>query len=329
MTSRKPLLSIAIALGAASTFQVPTPAQAQAWPTQKPITLVVPFAPGGGNDILARAIAPRLSQILSQTVVVDNKPGAGGNIGADIVARAPADGYMVLMASNQNTINPAIGIKTPFNVERDFAPIGMIASVPIVLVSNPDQPFKTLPEFFQYAKSNPGKLSYSSPGNGTPQHLAGEAFAQMAKTKIVHIPYKGTGPAISDVVGGQVQISFGTMASVMPFIQGGKLRAIGIAGQKKSAAMPNLPTFGEAGLAGYEAALWYCLLAPAQTPPPIVEKLNAALVQALKSPQIEEQLVKQGFEPTSSSPAQLKEIIAKDLARWARFIGETGIKVEQ
>ena len=329
MTSRNPLLSIAVALGAALALGAPTLSHAQAYPTQKPITLVVPFAPGGGNDILARALAPRLSQILNQTVVVDNKPGAGGNIGADFVARAPADGYTLLIASNQTTINPAIGIKTPFNVERDFAPIGLIASVPIVLVSNPEQPFKTLPEFFQYAKNNPGKLSYSSPGNGTPQHLAGEAFAQMTKARIVHIPYKGTGPAISDLVGGQVQISFGTMASVMPFIQGGKLRALGIAGQKKSATMPNLPTFGEAGLAGYEAALWYCLLAPAQTPQPIVAKLNEALVQALKSPQLNEQLGKQGFEPSSSNPEQLKEVIAKDLARWARFISETGIKVEQ
>ena len=329
MTSRNPLLSIAVALGAALALGAPTLSHAQAYPTQKPITLVVPFAPGGGNDILARALAPRLSQILNQTVVVDNKPGAGGNIGADFVARAPADGYTLLIASNQNTINPAIGIKTPFNVERDFAPIGLIASVPIVLVSNPEQPFKTLPEFFQYAKNNPGKLSYSSPGNGTPQHLAGEAFAQMTKARIVHIPYKGTGPAISDLVGGQVQIAFGTMASVMPFIQGGKLRALGIAGQKRSATMPSLPTFGDAGLAGYEAALWYCLLAPAQTPQPIVAKLNAALVQALKSPQLEEQLSKQGFEPSSSNPGQLKEIIAKDLARWARFISETGIKVEQ
>jgi tripartite-type tricarboxylate transporter receptor subunit TctC len=329
MTSRKPLLSITVALGAALALGAPALGHAQSYPTQKPITLVVPFAPGGGNDILARALAPRLSQILNQTVVVDNKPGAGGNIGADSVARAHADGYTLLIASNQNTINPALGIKTPFNVERDFAPVGLIASVPIVLVSNPEQPFKTLPEFFQYAKSNPDKLSYSSPGNGTPQHLAGEAFAQMTKTRIVHIPYKGTGPAISDLVGGQVQISFGTMASVMPFIQGGKLRALGIAGQKRSAAMPSLPTFGEAGLAGYEAALWYCLLAPARTPQPIVAKLNAALVQALKSPQLEEQLGKQGFEPSSSSPEQLKEIIAKDLARWARFISETGIKVEQ
>lgn len=329
MHCSKVFRSLGAALAATTTLGICSPGHAQPYPTQKPITLVVPFAPGGGNDILARAIGPQLSQILGQTVVIENRPGAGGNIGTDAVARAPADGYTLLIASNQVTINPAIGVKTPFKLEKDFAPVGMIASVPIVLVSNPSEPYKTLAEFLQYAKGNPGKLSYSSPGNGTPQHLAGEVFAHMLKTQLVHVPYRGTSPAIADVVGGQVPISFATMASVMPFIDAGKLRPLGIAGQKKASALPNLPTFGEAGLKGYEAALWYSLLVPTQTPKPVIAKLNAALVQVLTSPQIAEKLGKQGFETSPSSPEQLKELIDKDLARWARVIGESNIKVEQ
>jgi tripartite-type tricarboxylate transporter receptor subunit TctC len=326
---RSPRSALLAACACACALALPAPGAAQPAYPSKPISLVVPFSPGGGNDILARALAPRLSQLLGQPVVVENKPGAGGNIGTDAVARATPDGHTLLIASNQATINPALGTKTPFDIERDFAPVGLIASVPIVLVANPQTPFRTLPELLRHAKGHPQPVAYSSPGNGTPQHLAGEALAKMTQTPLVHVPYKGTGPAISDLVGGQVQISFGTMASVMPFVQSGKLRAIAIAGQKKSAAMPALPTFGDAGLAGYEAALWYCLLAPAQTPPAVVAKLNAALVQALKSPQLAEQLGKQGFEPATSSPAELKDIVAKDLARWARFVAETGIKVEQ
>ena len=303
--------------------------QAQPYPAQKPITLVVPFAPGGGNDILARAIGPRLAQILNQTVIIDNKPGAGGNIGSDAVARAPADGYTLLIASNQITMNPALGIKTPFKVEKDFAPVGMIASVPIVLVANSGEPYKTLPDFLQYAKAHPGKLTYSSPGNGTPQHLAGEVLSHLLKTQLVHVPYRGTGPAIADLIGGQVQISFGTMASVLPYIQAGRLRPLGIAGQKRSTTLPQLPTFGEAGLKNYEAALWYSLLVPAQTPKPVIARLNAALVQVLKTPQTEEQLGKQGFETATSSPDELKALIEQDLARWARVISEHNIKIEQ
>jgi tripartite-type tricarboxylate transporter receptor subunit TctC len=302
---------------------------AQPYPAQKPITLVVPFAPGGGNDILARAIGPRLSQILKQTVIIENKPGAGGNVGTDAVARAPADGYTLLIASNQVTMNPALGIKTPFKIEKDFAPVGIIASVPIVLVANPGEPYKTLPEFVQYAKAHPGKLSYSSPGNGTPQHLAGEVLGHLLKTQMVHVPYRGTGPAIADLIGAQVQISFGTMASVLPYIQAGKLRPLAIAGQKRSTTLPQLPTFGEAGLTNYEAALWYSLLVPAQTPKPVIERLNAALLQVLKSPQTEEQLARQGFETATSTPDELKALIEKDLARWSRVISEHNIKIEQ
>jgi tripartite-type tricarboxylate transporter receptor subunit TctC len=303
-------------------------AWAQAFPTQ-PIKLVVPFAPGGGNDLLARALAPRLAEILGQPVIVDNKPGAGGNLGTDLVAKGPSDGHTILIASNQVTINPALGVKTPFQLERDFAPIGLVASVPVILVAGKAQPFDNLRDFTSYALANPGKVSYSSPGNGTPQHLAGEVYARMTRTQMVHVPYRGTGPAVADVVGAQVQVTFGTLASVMGFIEAGKLKPLGVAGQKKSSLLPTLPTFGESGLKGYDAELWYCLLAPANTPKPVVARLNAALNEALKTPRISEQLARQGFETATSTPEQLKGIIDRDLGRWARVISEHQIRVEQ
>jgi len=308
----------ATALGAAA--QAP-------FPTQKPISLVVPFAPGGGNDILARLIAPKMGQLLGQTIVIENKPGAGGNLGADYVAHAAPDGYTLVIASSQVTMNPFLGTKIPFSIERDFEPVGRIASVPIMLVANPNQPFRTLQDFIQYTRANPGKLSYSSPGNGTPQHLAGEVFAKLNKTELLHVPYRGTGPSITDLMGGQVQISFATFASAIQYVRAGKLRALGIAGKTRTALMPDLPTFAEAGMAGYDAELWYSLLAPARTPKPVVDKINAALVAALKSPDVAGQMGKQGFEPQASSPAELKAYIGKEMARWQRLIRDNGIKV--
>jgi tripartite-type tricarboxylate transporter receptor subunit TctC len=304
-------------------------AQAPAYPAQKAITLVVPFAPGGGNDIIARMVAPRLGQILKQTVIVENRPGAGGNLGAEAVSRAAPDGYTLLIASNQVTIDRALGIKSSFRIEKDFAPIGRVASVPLLLVAHPGEPYKTLPEFIKYTQANPGKVAYGTPGNGTPQHLAGEVFARMTRSELVHVPYKGTGPSISDLVGGQIQVSFATLASVIQYVEAGRLRPLGIAGQTKSAALPNVPTFGDVGLANYEAALWYCLMAPAQTPQPIVMALNAALLQVLALPEVDQQLLKQGFEPKGSSPAELKEVIARDLLRWQRVVTDNKIKFEQ
>lgn len=300
----------------------------QTFPAQKPITLVVPFASGGGNDILARVIAPKMGQVLGQQVIIDNKPGAGGNLGADFVAHAPADGYTLVIASSQVTINPSLGMKVPFRIERDFEPVGLIASVPIILVANNDQPYKTLKDFIQYSRSNPGKLSYSSPGNGTPQHLAGEVFAKLNKTEMLHIPYRGSAPSITDLIGGQVQVSFATFASAIQHVQAGKLRALGIAGQKRSALLPDLPTFTEAGMTSYDVGLWYSLLAPAKTPRIIVNKVNSALVAALRSPDVVEQLTKQGFETQAATPDELKAYIAKELARWKRTINDNGIKVD-
>lgn len=218
-------------------------------------------------------------------------------------------------------------MKVPFNIEKDFEPVGVVGSVPLVLVANPQEGYKTLPELIAYAKANPGKLNYSSPGNGTPQHLAGEVFAKLTKTDLVHVPYKGTGPSVTDLVAGQVQLSFATFASVSQFIKAGKLRALGVAGQKRTPLMPELQTFGDAGIKGYDASLWYSLLAPAKTPQPVVAQLNKALNTALTDPTVAKQLTQQGFETRTSSPAELKQFIAEELKRWQRVITENNIKV--
>jgi tripartite-type tricarboxylate transporter receptor subunit TctC len=321
--TRRALLAGATALSAAPML----PAAAQPTFPHKPITLVVPFAPGGGNDILARAIAPRMAQVLGQTIVIDNKPGAGGNLGTDAVARATADGHTIVIASSQVTMNPFLDMKLPFKIERDFEPIGLVAAVPMVLVANVGEPYKSLPEFIAHGRAHPGKLGYSSPGNGTPQHLAGEVFAKLVKIEMLHVPYRGTGPSISDLIAGQVQVSFATFASVAPHVQAGKLRALGIAGQKRTPLMPELPTFGDAGVKNFDAGLWYSLLAPAKTPKAVIDKLNEAMLAALKDPAVARQLEQQGFETQSSSPAELKAFIAKELERWERVIKDNQIKV--
>ena len=302
--------------------------RAQDYPT-KVIRIIVPFTPGGGNDILARLIAPGLSETLGQPVIVENKPGASGNIGTEAAARSAPDGYTLLMASNTVTINPSLYAKLPFDLQRDFAPVGMIASVPMILVTNPKQPYKTLAEFIAFAKAHPKTVNFSSPGSGTPQHLAGELFARMSGTQIVHVAYKGTAPAIQDVVGGHVEVAFATMASVLPYIQTGRLRALGVAGNHRAMGLPDLPTFEEAGLKGYDAALWYSLLVPVKTPSSIVDKLAATLQKSINNPKTREQLIAQGFEPQTSTQAQLAERINNDLARWGRVVKETGVKLDQ
>jgi tripartite-type tricarboxylate transporter receptor subunit TctC len=317
-----------LAAAASLTAWLASPATAQtAFPKQKAITLVVPFAPGGGNDILARAIAPRMGQLLGQSVVVDNRPGAGGNLGTELVARAAPDGYTIVIASSQVTMNPFLDMKLPFRIERDFEPVGLLASVPLLLVANMQEPYKNLQEFMAYTKANPGKVSYSSPGNGTPQHMAGEVFAKLNKAEMLHVPYRGTGPSITDLIAGQVQVSFATYASAAQHVQAGKLRALGVAGQKRTSLMPELPTFGDAGMKGYDAGLWYSLLAPAKTPAAVVAKLNEAMVGALSDPAVARQLAQQGFETQSSTPAELRSYIAQEMKRWQRVITENNIKV--
>ena len=293
-----------------------------------PIRFVVPFPPGGGNDILARAIAPKLGEFLGQTVVIDNTGGAGGNIGSELVAKSPPDGYTILIASNQVTINPWMYTNVPFDIEKDFTPIALAATVPMVLAVNPSVKANTIQEFIALARATPGGLNYSTPGNGTPQHIAFEVFNHAAGVKVTHVPYKGTGPAIADLIGGQVQSSIGTMASLEPYVKSGKLRALGVTTAKRSPTMPDVPTIAEAGLTGYEVPLWYSILAPANTPRDIAAQLSTAIRRALEDPETRDRLVGQGFVVTYLDPDAMAALIKRDLAYWKKSINDIGLKLE-
>lgn len=314
----------------AATF-LGTAAQAQssndAFPN-KPIRFVVPFPPGGGNDILARALAPKMSDILGQQVVVDNRAGAGGNIGADFVAKSTPDGYTIVIASNQVTMNPWIYSKLPFDIAKDFAPVAQVASVPMLLAIHPDVPANNLKELIALAKSKPGSLNYSTPGLGTPQHIAFEVFNYDAGIKVTHVPYKGTTPSIVDLIGGQVQATIGTMASLEQHVKTGKVRPIAVSTPKRSPAMPDIPTIDEGGLTGYNVPLWYSVLAPANTPRDIVAKISAAIRDAMQDPQTKAQLVRQGFVESYLNPQQMADLIKQDLAYWQRAIKNISLKLD-
>ncbi|MBL8382707.1 MAG: tripartite tricarboxylate transporter substrate binding protein [Burkholderiales bacterium] len=302
-------------------------AQAQRFP-DKPVRLIVPFPPGGGNDILARALAPKLAEFLGQPVVIDNRAGAGGNIGTEAAAKAPPDGSTIVIASNQVTINPWLIPKLPFDIEKDFAPVALVASVPMLLAVHPSVPAQNVREFIALAKTSPGKLNHSTPGNGTPQHIAFEVFNHAAGVKITHVPYKGTGPAIADLLGAQVQAAIGTMASLEPHVKAGKLRPLGVTTPKRSAAMPEVPTIAEAALPEFEVPLWYSILAPAGTPREAVARLSADIARVLAAPDIRERLTAQGFEVSYLNPAQMGELIRRDLQRWQKSIRDIGLKLE-
>jgi len=308
------------------------PADAAAQPAQKfpdkPIRFIVPFPPGGGNDILARLLAPKLSESLGQPVVIDNRAGAGGNIGTDLAAKSAPDGYTIVIASNQVTMNPALYAKLPFDIEKDFAPIALAASVPMVLAVNPSVSANNVKELVALAKAEPGKLNYSTPGNGTPQHIAFEVFNHAAGIRIAHVPYKGTGPAIADVIGGQVQATFGTLASLEQHVKAGKLRALAVATPKRSQTMPGVPTMAESGLPGYDVSLWYSILAPAGTPAPILARLSAEIAKALAAPDVHDRLVAQGFEISYLPPEQMNDLMKRDIARWSKSLKDVGIRLD-
>ena len=322
------LLAIACAWGLAS-VPTQTSAQTAAKFPEKAIRFVVPFPPGGGNDILARAIAPRLSEAFGQSVVVDNRAGAGGNIGAEFVAKSAPDGYTILIASNQVTINPWLDNNVPFDIEKDFIAIAQVASVPMVLVINPAVPANNLKEFIALVKAEPTKFNYSTPGTGTPQHIAFEVFNYAAGVKVTHVPYKGTGPAIADLIGGQVQSAIGTMASLEQQVKAGKLRALGVTTAVRSAAMPDVPTIAEAGLPGFEVPLWYSILAPARTPSEIVDKLSTEIARALVEPATKQRLTEQGFVVTYLNAKQMSDMLKRDLVYWQKTIKAIGLKLEQ
>ena len=304
-----------------------------AWPS-KPVRIVVPFAPGGTTDILARAVAPELTKAFGQSFVVDNRAGAGGNVGADIVAKSAPDGYTILMGTvGTHGINKSLYSKMPFDPQKDFAPITLVAGVPNVMVMNADTAkslgINSVPEFIKYARSHPGKLNMASSGNGTSIHLAGELFKSMTGTFMTHIPYTGSGPAMLAMVSGQVDVMFDNLPSAMPQIKGGKLKAFAVTSGQRSAAMPELPTVEEAGkLKGFEASSWFGLLAPAGTPPEIVNRIQAEVAKSLNTPAIKEKMLAQGAIPSGNSPAEFAQMIDAEIRKWAPVVKASGAKVD-
>jgi len=301
---------------------------AQDYPS-KPVRMVVPFPPGGTTDILARAVGQKLSESWGQQVVIDNRPGAGGNIGTDIVAKSPADGYTLLMGTvGTHAINASLYGKLPFDPVKDFAPVTLVASVPNVLVVNSTVDSKSVKELIALAKSKPGQLAFASSGNGTSIHLAGELFKSMTGTAMLHIPYKGSAPAIAELLGGQTNMMFDNLPSAMPHIKSGRLRALAVTSVRRSPALPDIPTIAETGISGYEASSWFGVLAPAGTPKDIVAKIQGDIARALNAPEIKERLSGQGAEPVGNTPEQFAEHIKAESAKWARVVKDSGAKVD-
>jgi len=303
-------------------------AGAQAYPA-KTIRIVVPFPPGGATDILARAVAQKLTDAWGQAVVVDNRPGAGGNIGSEIVAKAAPDGYTLEMGTvGTHAINASLYAKMPYDHVKDFAPVILVAGVPNVLVVNPSLPVSSVQELIAYAKANPGKLNFASSGNGTSIHLAGELFKVMAGVQMTHIPYKGSAPALQDLIGGQVQLMFDNLPPSLPQIKAGKLRALGVTSATRSPALPDTPTIAESGLPGFEASSWFGVLAPAGTPPAIIARLNAEIGAWLASAEAKEKMLALGANIGGGSPEDFARHIAAETAKWQKVVKASGAKVD-
>jgi tripartite-type tricarboxylate transporter receptor subunit TctC len=318
------LLATIVALPAATTFAQP----AAPFPS-KPVRIVVPFPPGGPLDTTGRALAQKLGEAWGQSVVVDNRPGAGGNIGADLVAKSAPDGYMVVMgALSTHAVNPSLYPSMPYDAVRDFAPITLVAVTPNVLVVNPSLPVHSVAELVAYAKANPNKLSFGSGSNGSAGHLAGELFKVDTGADIVHVPYKGAAPAMQALLAGDTQFMFDNLASSMPQVKAGKLRALAVTTAKRSALVPELPTIAEAGLAGFDISTWFGLLAPAGTPPDVIAKWNADVVKILKSPEMRERLAAQGAEAAPTTPAEFAAFIAAEVRKYAKIVKASGAKVD-
>jgi len=304
------------------------PAFGQAYPT-KPIRIVAPSTPGDAPDVIARLVADKLSVALGQQVVVDNKPGAGGVVGSESVAKSAPDGYTLIMGNaGSHGINAAVYSRLPYDIQRDFAPVSQVAIAPNVMVINPSLPVNSVAEFIAYAKSQPGKLSYASGGNGSSAHMSMELFKSMAGIDVQHIPYKGSTPALTDLIGGQVAVFIGNMPPTVPHIKAGKLRALAVTTKTRSALMPELPTIADSGLPGYETVAWFGVLAPAGTPPEIVGKLSLEIGKIARSPEMRERLVAMGAEPVGGTPEEFKAVIDRDIAKWKPLAQKVGIRVD-
>lgn len=303
-------------------------AMAQAYPV-KTVRMVIPFPPGGTTDILGRVAAQKLTEALGQQVVPDNRPGAAGNIGAEQVAKAPADGYTLLTAPGSTlTIHPSLYAKLPFDPLKDFAPVTILAAVPNALVVHPSLPVRNVKDLIALSRTRPGQLNYASTGAGQSTHLSMELFKSMAGLKIVHVPYKGSAPAVTDLLGGHVPLMFDNMPSALPHVKAGKLRALAVSTLKRSPVAPEIPTVAEAGLPGFEVSVWFAVLAPAGTPREVSERLNRVLVKALQAADVRERLLTQGAEPIGNTPDELTAQMKRDLVKWAKVVKDADIKLD-
>ena len=314
----------AIALGVAL---VGAPVLADTWPS-KPVTLVVPFPAGGTTDALARSLGEKLAQALGQPVIIENRGGAGATLGANYVAKASPDGYTLLVGAVHHTIATSVYRKLPYDFQKDFAPITTIAMVPNVLVVNASTPAKNVAELVALAKADPGKLSYGSNGNGTAQHLIGTQFQNATGTQLLHVPYQGSGPLATDLLGGQITMSFDTVTPVLPHIKTGKLRALAVSTAKRSAALPDVPTLDEAGLKGFDIGTWFGVLAPAATPPDLVARLNDEMVKIIRSPAFQQRMADLGADPVGDTRAQMAKQIQNETGKFAGLVKEAKVTVE-
>ncbi|MBA2961908.1 MULTISPECIES: tripartite tricarboxylate transporter substrate binding protein [Ramlibacter] len=294
----------------------------------RPVRIIVPSSPGGGTDILARLLAKKLSDSLGQPFIVENRAGAGQALGIDVVSHATPDGYTLLMAASAIVLNQVLSKKTSYDTVRDFAPVSLVSTVSNVLVVNPALPVKTERELIAYAQSHPGTLNYSSAGNGTSPHLSMELFRSMAGITMTHVPYKGSGPATVDLVSGHVQLSMPNILTAMPHIKAGTLRALGVTGPRRADALPDVPTIAQAGLPGYESVQWYGVLAPAGTPAAVVNKLQAEIVRAIQSPEVQASMASEGADPVGSSADEFATFIRGEIAKWAQVVKTAGIQQE-
>lgn len=324
-TLRRRWLALAAAL--ACSAALPLQAQPAVWPA-KPVKLVVGYAAGGATDVIARIIAVKLGEQLGQSVVVDNRSGANSNVSAEFVARAPADGYTLYVYTIANTINASLYDKLGYDPLKDFEPIGLIAKIPNILVINEKLPIKTVAEFVQFAKESPSGITFASSGSGSSIHLSGEMFKMVAKLNMLHVPYRGSAPAMNDLLGGQVQSMFDNTPSALPHVRGGKLRAIAITSAQRSPLLPDVPTLAESGFPGFEVQSWFGLAAPAGTPRPVVDRLNAELVKVLTNPDVRQRLLNLAATPAPGTPEQMRSFAASEVKRWYDVVKLSGAKAE-
>jgi tripartite-type tricarboxylate transporter receptor subunit TctC len=302
-------------------------ATAQNYPA-KPVRFIVPYAAGGGVDIVTRTLAQKLTELFGQSVVVENRPGGNTNIGSEAVARAAPDGYLLLMASPANAVNGSLFAKLPYDTLRDFEPVSLIGYGPLVLVVHPSVPARSVQELLALCRARPGQLSYASGGNGSSQHLAGEMLKIVSKIDIVHVPYKGAAPALVDLIGGQIAFMFNNTLEVLPYVKAARLRALAVASAKRAAVLPEAPTFAESGLPGFEATVWWGVLAPAATPRDVVTRLNVEIVRALRSSDVKDRFTGLGAETVGSTPEQFEEFLKAEIAKWANVIRTSGIRAD-